>query len=118
MKTFVLVFCALGAVAAIAVAGSRAPAAATAPPTALELVDRALSSAAGPDDEGVYNLIDPIGPGGARSTDAIAEVLASTFVAGRYVPWNYRDPFATPPDRGPGFPGRPPYDRDVRGEGR
>jgi len=58
------------------------------------LVERGLNGPAGPDDEGRYNLIDPIGPGGATSTSAVDEVYASTMVGGLYTKWQpYHDPF-------------------------
>jgi len=62
--------------------------------SALALVDRGLAGPAGPDDEGQYRLIDPIGPGGATATDAQDEVFASTMVGGQYTKWEpYHDPF-------------------------
>jgi len=82
-------------------------------PTALELADHALStSLVGPDDEGSYALIDPIGPGGVKSVEAEDEVFASTLQGGKYHPWAaYRDPFApqpnAPPGTGPYKPGGP-----------
>ena len=58
------------------------------------LVDKGLNGPAGPDDEGQYRLIDPIGPGGATSTSAVDEVYASTMVGGLYTKWQpYHDPF-------------------------
>src|SRR5215472_15303509 len=58
------------------------------------LVDKGLNGPAGPDDEGQYRLIDPIGPGGATSTSAMDEVYASTMVGGLYTKWQpYHDPF-------------------------
>ena len=67
-------------------------------PTALELADRGLSTVVGPDDEGTYALIDPIGPGGVKTTEAADEVFASTLQGGKYTAWqSYRDPFAPQP---------------------
>jgi hypothetical protein len=75
-------------------------------PTALENADHGLTTVAGPDDEGSYRLIDPIGPGGVKSLEAADEVFASTLQGGKYEPWHpYRDPFAPapsgPPTAGP-----------------
>ena len=76
-------------------------------PTALQLADHALSTVVGPDDEGSYRLIDPIGPGGVKTTDAIEEVYATTLQGGKYSPWAaYRDPFAPQPTA-PGAPYKP-----------
>ena len=70
-------------------------------PSAIDLAEHYLASASGPDDEGPYRLIDPIGPGGVRTADAAAEVYASTMQGGKYGTWApYADPFATPPDYG------------------
>jgi hypothetical protein len=75
-------------------------------PTALELADHALSTVVGPDDEGTYALIDPIGPGGVKTTEAADEVFASTLQGGKYTAWQtYRDPFA--PQPGPPNTGQP-----------
>ena len=99
------------AVAALVSAGSprhvgAAPAGASVP-SALELADHALSTVVGPDDEGSYALIDPIGPGGVKSVEAADEVFASTLQGGKYHPWAaYRDPFAPQPG---GPPGTDPY---------
>ena len=72
-------------------------------PSALELADHALTTVVGPDDEGTYALIDPIGPGGVKSVEAADEVFASTLQGGRYHPWQaYRDPFAPQPNAPPG----------------
>lgn len=66
-------------------------------PGAQALVDRALSGPAGPDDEGNYRLIDPIGPGGASTSAAADEVFARTMVGGIYTRWEpYHDPFSFP----------------------
>jgi ethanolamine utilization microcompartment shell protein EutL len=74
-------------------------------PTALQLADHALSTVVGPDDEGSYALIDPIGPGGVASVEAADEVFASTLQGGKYHPWQaYRDPFAPQPGGPPGTP--------------
>jgi hypothetical protein len=78
------------------------------------LVDRALNGPAGPDDEGSYRLIDPIGPGGATSSAAAAEVFAQTMVGGIYTRWEpYHDPFdfpgQTPNTGGPYGPHMPEY---------
>jgi len=88
-------------------------------PSAIELADHALASVLGPDDEGSYRLIDPIGPGGATSVVASDEVYATTLQGGKYGAWSaYRDPFApqptgptvpkTPGQYGPGAP-KPPH---------
>jgi len=59
------------------------------------LVEKGLNGPAGPDDEGRYNLVDPIGPGGATSSSAMDEVYASTMVGGLYTKWQpYHDPFS------------------------
>ena len=75
----------------------------------------------GPDDEGSYALIDPIGPGGVKSVEAADEVFATTLQGGKYHPWAaYRDPFApqpnAPPGSGPYKPGAPskPYGGGAR----
>jgi hypothetical protein len=91
--------------------------AATAPSNSvLDLIDRGLSGPAGIEDEGSYNLIDPIGPGASTSVSAADEVYASTLVVGKYTPWQaYRDPFAatpgTTPPPGPYTPPGPPRRR-------
>ena len=76
-------------------------------PSALEMADHALTTVVGPDDEGAYALIDPIGPGGVKSVEAADEVFATTLQGGKYHPWQaYRDPFAPQPN---GPPGTGPY---------
>jgi hypothetical protein len=104
---------ALALICSLAVIGDRraaAPAGASVP-TALELADHGLQTVVGPDDEGSYRLIDPIGPGGVASVDAANEVFASTLQGGNYQPWQaYRDPFA-PGMTGPPSPG--PYPQGV-----
>jgi hypothetical protein len=68
--------------------------AATSDTNVQSLVDRGLAGPAGPDDEGQYKLVDPIGPGGATSNSAMDEVYASTMVGGVYTKWQpYHDPF-------------------------
>ena len=75
-------------------------------PSALELADHGLSTVSGPDDEGPYAMIDPIGPGGVKSTEAADEVYATTLQGGKYTAWqSYRDPFA--PQPGPPQTGHP-----------
>jgi len=75
-------------------------------PSAIELADHGLSTVSGLDDEGTYALIDPIGPGGVKTTEAADEVFASTLQGGKYTAWqSYRDPFA--PQPGPPQPGNP-----------
>ena len=75
-------------------------------PSALELADHGLSTVSGLDDEGTYALIDPIGPGGVKTTEAADEVFASTLQGGKYTEWrSYRDPFA--PQPGPPQTGQP-----------
>jgi hypothetical protein len=90
-------------------------------PSALEMADHALTTIVGPDDEGSYALIDPIGPGGVKSVEAADEVFATTLQGGKYHPWQaYRDPFApqpnAPPGTGPYKPGgtKPPYGGGAR----
>jgi len=64
--------------------------------SALALIDRALAGPAGPDDEGRYNMIDPIGPGGATPLSADLEVFSKTMVGGVYTKWQpYHDPFTS-----------------------
>jgi hypothetical protein len=97
-------------------AGGTASAAASPSKAIVDLVDRGLSGPAGIEDEGAYNLIDPIGPGAGTSVFAAEEVYASTLVVGKYTPWQaYRDPFAaapgTTPPPGPYTPPGPPHDR-------
>jgi hypothetical protein len=76
--------------------GASTSAAAAAGGGALALVERAIAGPAGPDDEGQYRLIDPIGPGGASMTSATDEVLASTMIGGLYTRWRpYHDPFSS-----------------------
>jgi hypothetical protein len=96
--------------------GEPAFASTTAPKSVLDLIDRALSGPAGIEDEGAYNLIDPIGPGASTSVSAADEVYSSTLVVGKYTPWQaYRDPFAaapgTTPPPGPYTPPGPPHRR-------
>ncbi len=75
-------------------------------PSALELAEHGLSTVSGVDDEGTYALVDPIGPGGVKSTEAADEVFASTLQGGKYSAWrSYRDPFA--PQPGPPLTGHP-----------
>jgi len=63
---------------------------------ALALVERALAGPAGPDDEGQYNMIDPIGPGGVTPLSADNEVYAKTMIGGMYTRWQpYHDPFTS-----------------------
>jgi hypothetical protein len=109
-------------VAAIAIAGlvfvvapSATPKAAAASPSQAvnDLIDRALNGPAGPEDEGSYNLIDPIGPGANTEISAADEVFASTLIVAKYTPWkSYSDPFAaapgTTPPPGPYSPSGPP----------
>jgi len=64
--------------------------------SALQLADQALSSIVGPDDEGSYRLIDPIGPGGVNTLAAANEVYASHMLGGQYSMWGVEDPFAQP----------------------
>ncbi|MBC5823717.1 MAG: hypothetical protein GIW99_09080 [Candidatus Eremiobacteraeota bacterium] len=54
------------------------------PPTAMELVQKGLAGAVGPDDEGPYTLIDPVGPGGVSESVAAAEVFAPRLQGGNY----------------------------------
>jgi hypothetical protein len=81
----------------VATHGGAAPAAAAAPASATNaqsLIDRALAGPAGPDDEGQYRLIDPVGPGGATAATAQSEVFAPTMIGGLYSKWRpYHDPF-------------------------
>ena len=81
----------------VATHGGAVPAAAAvaAPSTAtLSLIDRGLTGPAGPDDEGQYRLIDPVGPGGATAATAQSEVFAPTMIGGQYSKWRpYHDPF-------------------------
>ena len=63
---------------------------------AMAIVERALAGPAGPDDEGQYNMIDPIGPGGATPLSANNEVFAKTMIGGVYTRWQpYHDPFSS-----------------------
>ena len=63
---------------------------------ALTLAEHGLAGPAGPDDEGRYNLIDPIGPGGATPYSADNEVFAKTMIGGVYTRWQpYHDPFTS-----------------------
>jgi hypothetical protein len=111
----------LGGVLFNVVSGSNKPgepafAATTPSKNVLDLIDRALSGPAGIEDEGSYNLIDPIGPGASTSVSAADEVYSSTLVVGKYTPWQaYRDPFAaapgTTPPPGPYTPPGPPRRR-------
>ncbi len=109
-------------IAAVAIAGlalcllpRAAPKAAAASPSqaVADLIDRALSGPAGLEDEGSYNLIDPIGPGANTEISAADEVYASTLITAKYTPWkSYADPFAavpgTTPPPGPYSPNGPP----------
>ena len=101
-----------------AIAPSVTPKAAAASPSQAvsDLIDRGLSGPAGPEDEGNYNLIDPIGPGANTEISAADEVFASTLVVAKYTPWkSYSDPFAaapgTTPPPGPYSPSGPPLRR-------
>lgn len=81
------------------------PAALASTASALEMAERAMTTVAGPDDEGSYRLIDPIGPGGISSTGAADEVFATTLVGGKYTPWDsYSDPFSVGPKATPPAP--------------
>jgi len=87
-------------------------------PSAIELADNGLSTVVGPDDEGSYALIDPIGPGGVMSTEASDEVYASTLQGGKYTAWQpYRDPFAPAPNGPPGGPYPPAGGKPYGGGG-
>jgi|GEM_PF-2933811 len=82
--------------------------------SAMQLADHALITVAGPDDEGPYTLIDPIGPGGASGLAAADEVFASTIMAGQYSTYQpVQDPFAQPipGDDHPPIPYGPPKGR-------
>jgi len=82
--------------------------------TALQLADHALMTIAGPEDEGPYTLIDPIGPGGASGLAAADEVFASTMIGGRYSTYQpLQDPFAQPVPGAdyPPMPYGPPKDQ-------
>src|SRR5579863_9785739 len=101
-----------------AVAPAATPKAAAASPSqaVTDLIDRALNGPAGPEDEGSYNLIDPIGPGANTEISAADEVFASTLIVAKYTPWkSYSDPFAaapgTTPPPGPYSPSGPPLRR-------
>ena len=100
--------------------GDKHNAARAAGPGAQALVDRALSGPAGPDDEGSYRLIDPIGPGGATTSAAADEVFARTMVGGIYTRWEpYHDPFSFPqssPMPGPYGPQLPQMPEYLQGE--
>jgi hypothetical protein len=120
-KTFAATIAVLGGVllclpSAARQSGDTASAAAAPHNAVMDLIDRGLSGPAGIEDEGTYNLIDPIGPGATTSVSAADEVYASTLVIAKYTPWqSYRDPFAaapgsTPPP-GPYGPPRPPQRR-------
>lgn len=95
------------------VPGDRGAAVSAAGPGVFTLVDRGINGPAGPDDEGMYRLIDPIGPGGATSSAAADEVFAHTMVGGIYTRWEpYHDPFSFPgqsPPPGPYGPHVPEY---------
>ena len=113
LRKFIGLVIAAGVMAALVAFGSSAglhhvgatPAGASVP-SALELADHGLSTVSGPDDEGTYALIDPIGPGGVKTTEAADEVFASTLQGGKYTAWrSYRDPFA--PQPGPPQTGQP-----------
>jgi hypothetical protein len=72
---------------------------------ALALVEKALAGPAGPDDEGQYNMIDPIGPGGATPLSADNEVFSKTVIGGVYTRWQpYHDPFTSGGGYNGGFP--------------
>jgi hypothetical protein len=70
-------------VAGATIAREPAPASAS-PPSALEIVDHALTSPALLADESPYELIDPVGPGGITQDKAVGEVSASTMIGGLY----------------------------------
>src|SRR5579863_3558867 len=113
MRRMLLATCAAVMLVAVGSMGSlhhagATPASATVP-SALEMADHALTTVVGPDDEGSYALIDPIGPGGVKSLEAADEVYASTLQGGKYHPWQpYRDPFAPQPaPPGTGGPYKP-----------
>ncbi|MDQ2817977.1 MAG: hypothetical protein M3T49_07185 [Candidatus Eremiobacteraeota bacterium] len=79
-------FEAAAAAAALIAAGAlmhRGNPAGAAPTTVVQLVDKALATV-GPDDEGQYRLIDPIGPGGVTDAAADDEVLSSKLHGGNY----------------------------------
>jgi hypothetical protein len=53
-------------------------------PRAIELAEHGLAVAAGPDDEGPYQLIDPLGPGGVSNAAAADEVFSAKLQGGKY----------------------------------
>ncbi len=53
-------------------------------PKAIEVAEHGLASVAGPDDEGPYRLIDPIGPGGVSNAAAADEVFSPKLQGGNY----------------------------------
>ncbi|MDQ6781257.1 MAG: hypothetical protein M3Z37_08935, partial [Candidatus Eremiobacteraeota bacterium] len=74
-----------GVLALVALTTQQRPTAAQASvPSALEIADHQLAAPAAVEDEGVYRLIDPVGPGGLTRQAAIGEVVASTMQGGAY----------------------------------
>lgn len=73
---------------AVAIAGAtlvRTPApAAASTPSAITIVDHALTLPQLLADESPYELIDPVGPGGISEDQAKGEVSASTMIGGVY----------------------------------
>jgi hypothetical protein len=124
MRTRTLAITAAAIVALAAVAGGvtshlAVDRAGASVPSAIELADNGLSTVVGPDDEGSYALIDPIGPGGVMSTEASDEVYASTLQGGKYTAWQpYRDPFAPAPNGPPAGPYPPAGSKPYGGGGR
>jgi len=71
------------AIAGATIARTSAPAAASTP-SAITIVDHALTLPQLLADESPYELIDPVGPGGISEDQAKGEVTASTMIGGLY----------------------------------
>lgn len=70
-------------IAGATLARQTAPAAASTP-SAITMVDHALTLPQLLADESPYELIDPVGPGGISEDQAKGEVTASTMIGGLY----------------------------------
>jgi hypothetical protein len=55
-------------------------------PSALDLADKALTSAGALEDESPYNMIDAIGPNGITQEQAVEEVTSRTMMGGLPAP--------------------------------
>ena len=83
-RLWMLACAAAAALIAGAAFGRPAAPAAASTPSAITIVDHALTLPQLLADESPYELIDPVGPGGISEDQAKGEVTASTMIGGLY----------------------------------